>query len=182
MNGTHDGQGEAETDGDHSHQDGRSQEELLITPSDGSADDLNLQDQRDLHKDDDQESKDDPDHGAGVGGRGGSGVVVGKVRVNPNELAGEIEDLAEQAGDIADQSQGVEPEDGGTTLLGSGQEDQDDEQDNGRPELAAIVDTDADAVLHEVVHQDDGHIELAAIGMVHGDALRERVEVSHGWQ
>ena len=182
MNGTHDGQGEAEPDGDHSHKDGRSQEQLLIPASNGSADDLNLQDQRDLHEDDDQESKDDPEHGAGVGGRGGSGVVVGEVRVDPDELAGEVEDLAEQAGDIADQGQGVEPEDGGTTLLGSGQEDQDDKQDKGRPELAAIVDADADAVLHEVVHQDDWHIELAAIGIVHGDVLRERVEVGHGWR
>lgn len=182
VNGTHDGQGEAEPDGDHSHKDGRSQEQLLIPASNGSADDLNLQDQRDLHEDDDQESKDDPEHGAGVGGRGGSGVVVGEVRVDPDELAGEVEDLAEQAGDIADQGQGVEPEDGGTTLLGSGQEDQDDKQDKGRPELAAIVDADADAVLHEVVHQDDWHIELAAIGIVHGDVLRERVEVGHGWR
>lgn len=179
MNGTHDGQGEAETDGNHGHEDGRSQEELLIPSSNGSADDLNLQDQRDLHEDDNQESKDDPEHGAGVRSRGGSGIVVGEVRVNPDELAGEIEDLAEQAGDIAEQSQGVEPEDGGTTLLGSGQKDQDDEQDDGGPELAAIVDADADAVLHEVVHQDDGHNELTAVGMMHGDVLRERVEVSH---
>ena len=100
-----------------------------------------------------------------------------EVGVSPDEPAGEIEDLTEQADDIADQSQGVGPEDDGKTLLGSGQEDQDDEQDNGRPKLAAIVDANADAVLHEVVHQNDGHIELAAAGMIHGDALRERVEV-----
>ena len=92
--------------------------------------------------------------------RGGSGVVVCEVGVNPDDLAGEIEDLAEKAGDTADKSQGGEPEDGGKTLFGSDQKDQ-DERDNGHSTLAAIVDANTVAVLHEVVHQVHGHIGFA---------------------
>lgn len=93
---------------------------------------------------------------------GGSGVVVCEVGVNPDELAGEIEELAEKAGDAADTSQVVEQENGGKTLLGCGRRVQYGKQDDGRRELTAIVDANTDAVPHEVVHQGHGrHIGIS---------------------
>lgn len=102
---------------------------------------------------------------------------MGEPRIEADKGTGEEDDFAEEADDVGKQSQAVQPEDGRDTLLGLGQEEENDEQDDRRPELAAVVDADADAVLIPPVHFVHRHLERTAVDIVDGDILGERIEI-----
>lgn len=102
---------------------------------------------------------------------------MGEPRVEADKGAGEEDDFAEETDDVGEQSQTVQPEDGIDTLLGFGQEEENDEQDDRGPKLAAVVDADADAVLIPPVHFVHGHLERTTVGIVSGDILGERIKI-----
>lgn len=164
-------QGQAESNRGQGHEHRGSQEEPTIATTGSAADDLDLQDQRDLHANHDEENKDDAQDGSGIGGNRDSGKVLGQQGVDLNEWGGEIDNLADQAGDVEEQGKAIQPENGRVAFFAAAQEDKHCDQDDRGSELAAIVDADADAVLELIVYAGQGHGHRSTISTLEGDIL-----------
>jgi hypothetical protein len=99
---------------------------------------------------------------------------------------GEEYDLAKQSRKVEEQRETVKAEHIGAALLGLGQQQENDEEDDCPSELGAIVDADADRILGEIIHSLDWHRERVTICKVESDILSPGIEIrSHDsrlWQ
>lgn len=184
--GGHDGlalddrDGEPPSDGHESDKDGQTREGVLGVGRPERNHSPGLVHQGNLENDDEQQRED----GAGDANvevvDGDAGGVHGPEVVELVEGRGEV-DGEEDATDHADGEAEDVQDAGGTTALGGGRHDEDDEQHDERgADLRTVADTDAEGLEVELVHR--GHRDVdgsLAISREEGDVLVEGVEGFH---
>lgn len=174
--GVDDREREAETDGQQAH-DGREDDDgRALHARQRRTHSPDLQSERDLDADDQQQDQ----HGGGDGDAvllaGHAREVAGEDGVWVVEGAGEVEALQDGADEVEDEAERVEDEDGRAALVGLRQQEEHDQEHEGGADLGGIVDADADSVCGVLLDVGEGDDEGGSVREEEGDGLDEDVD------
>lgn len=136
-----------------------------------------MEDQRYLDDRQEQSRENDSQNGVCIVGGRDLGIVAGEDCIGFQEARGEDDDRAEQSREVKEQCETVEPENIGSTLLGSSQQKKYNQKNDSCSKLRAVVDAHPDRILSKVVDHVNGHVERSSIRKVKSDILGPGIEI-----